>query len=98
MNKPAYLSADQAPPLSLPSRWRTWARRLHGCLWRCKQAWLQRSPHASGTKAAPPVEPPLPWPPRMCDALVVVHIETVTAVAQYRMRNPLRRAWMEFFA
>ena len=83
-----FLSADQvqAPPLSLPSRWHTWARRL------------LRPTLRSRAHRGPTQEPPLPWPPRMCDALVVVHIEAATAVAQHRPRNPLRRAWMEFFA
>ena len=47
--------------LPQPARYhvRLWARRLHGCLLGCKEAWLQRSYHPLGTKDTPPVEPPL---------------------------------------
>ena len=73
-----FLSADQAPPLSLPSRWRTWARRLHGCLWRCKQAWLQRNPLTLGTRVAPPVEPPLPRSTTLSRRVLALHVAGAT--------------------
>ena len=93
-----------SPPVFVPfHRLRGLARRLHGCLLRCKEAWLQRVVTAIGTKDTPPVTPPLPLQASRPDLLGVqtirnrgllcAHINAATAVARHQRRRWWQRAW-----